>query len=100
MTDLESRYKCISMKVISINHNGFHGHNTVRLKIPVWAKPGDDIEVSDRVAKRLNDAVCSGGFDCKCGESIAQRVFYGGAERFEFILPQEGKEIQGNYPQD
>lgn len=58
------------MKRIELQHTGFHGTVRRSVMVPSDAQSGDEVEVSARVAKRLNDAVC-GMSDCTCGERIA-----------------------------
>lgn len=82
--------------LITINHNGFHGYNSVSFQVPAGTQEGDVVHVSNRVAKRLNDAVC-GCHDCTCGEAIADAHrdnngdYWYTVEITEYMI--------GNYPQ-
>jgi len=86
-----------SVKKITLIYNGFHGLRVISFLVPTDAKPGDEVEVSPAVARRLNDEVC-GISDCQCGEHIAYPLGWGD-DRWAVKLP-EGDEIRGNYPQD
>lgn len=58
------------MAMYKIDHSGFHGRVSCRFRGEGMPGPCARVEVSARVAKRLNSAVC-GMKDCKCGEYIA-----------------------------
>jgi len=81
------------MKNVTIEHSGFHGRNAVTIRVPDNARPGDAVQVSTDVARRINAGVC-GSADCMCGECIAMQDGRGG---WEVTIPQN--EITGNYPQ-
>lgn len=81
----------------TINHNGYHGYNTVRITVPDGSHEGDLVEVSDLVARRINRAVC-GISDCRCGERIARENPNGVG--YTVCLPQNGGEHRGWYPQN
>ncbi len=96
------------MKQWKWTHNGFHGFATIRLMVPDDAKAGDEVEVSERVARRLNRIACM-PHDCMCGEDIATRLpvkpcaagrsmdpFDG---TYYVWLPEYGAVVSGNYPQ-
>ena len=88
-------------KLIRLEYNGFHGHTYAAFRVPGGAKTGDRVEVSARVATRLNRAVCPGG-DCECGERIASPDFITrGLEpaRWWVVLPHANGKMRGNYPQ-
>ena len=55
------------MALHEITHNGFHGRKVLRFRGEIIA---GRVEVSPRVARRLNDAVC-GGHGCRCAEYVA-----------------------------
>lgn len=84
------------MKKHTIEHNGFHGYNSVSILLPDEAREGDAIEVSERVAQRINAAVC-GSVGCVCGERIAHQTDY---DRWAVALPKHGEIIRGHYPQN
>jgi len=90
-----------AQKTITITHNGYHGYTTVSLRVDQGAQPGDRVEVSRAVARRLNNEVC-GCTDCQCGECIARPDNYPGSPdcRWWVTIPQDGEEIRGRYPQD
>jgi hypothetical protein len=96
---------------VTINHNGFHGWHTLSF----FAQPTEEIncgennrytaDVSLRVGRRLNKAVC-GSSDCWCGESIADCKSFNnydgtGFARITYYSDDKGKTgtIRGNYPQ-
>lgn len=83
-------------------HNGFHGRTELAIRVPDDSKAGDIIEVSDAIARRLNNAVC-GSTCCKCAESGAlydHDIRGGRAVRYAFvILPERNGEHRGHYPQ-
>ena len=59
------------MALHEIHHYGFHGHAVLRFRGEIKGGEMDrSVEVSPRVAKRLNDAVC-GMSDCRCAEYVA-----------------------------
>ena len=58
------------MALYEIHHYGFHGHTTLRFRGEERPGRWSRVEVSPRVAKRLNDAVC-GMSDCRCAEYVA-----------------------------
>jgi len=88
------------MKKVTLNHNGFHGINTVsfipqkivNIDIEQIGEPGIYWEVSPRVAKRLNATVC-GMSDCTCYEQITIENHAGR----HFVPIQGDYEIRGNY---
>lgn len=82
-------------KLVNWDHNGFHGHITICLRVPASASGGDEVEVSRATAKRLNNLVC-GMSDCRCGESVAHEDYETG--RCMVRLP-DGESVRGNYPQ-
>lgn len=90
-------------KKITLVYNGFHGLRVISFLVPADAKPGDEVEVSATVARRLNDEVC-GIRNCKCGEKVAHMVGYhvggekGGQAIWGVTLPKNGV-IRGKYPQ-
>lgn len=84
------------MKNVAITYNGFHGHCTFTVRVPNDAQPGDEIAISARVAKRINNLLC-GISDCQCGEGIAEEYNTRTGDAY-FTLPLNG-EIAGNYPQ-
>jgi len=90
------------VKMITLTHNGFHGHNTVRFRVPDDTKPGDQVTISRQVARRLDSAVCSGR-DCQCGEHITQDAYHADDDLCTVDLPDtsdlDNLEIRGNYPQ-
>lgn len=88
-------------KLMTWTHNGFHGHTTVSVRVPATAKPGDVIEVSSAVARRLNQAVC-GQRDCQCGEAVAAEYDGHGNHtygRWYVTIYEDGETQRGNYPQ-
>lgn len=67
------------MALHEIHHDGFHGHTVLRFrgKKTTYYRDGHTerrVEVSRRVAKRLNDAVC-GMRDCQCGSVVAVQEY-------------------------
>ncbi len=58
------------MRTIELTHKGFHGLTKLALMVPDDAESGEPVEVSERTARRLNDAVC-GIDECLCGERVA-----------------------------
>jgi hypothetical protein len=85
------------MKTITIRHDGFHGVKVLRFRGEV-AQDGV-VEVSARVAARLNRAVC-GCAGCKCGERAARHYdrLGGTTDSWCLMLPESGDTIRGNYP--
>ena len=83
-------------KPYTICYNGFHGHTTLRLRVPIAAKAGDTIEISPAVARRLNRACCA-VHDCQCGEGIAGQDGWSGP--WLLTLPEDGGEMRGRYAQ-
>jgi len=51
-------------------HKGYHGRAEMSLRAPSGSQAGDTVEVSCRVATRLNNLVC-GMCNCQCGERVA-----------------------------
>jgi len=83
---------------LSIDHSGFHGHNSVVVRIPWIPKPGEAVEVSRRVARRVN-AACCGLTSCECGEHIASAT---AGDRYEIEIPPDWEpgdriEMRGRY---
>lgn len=86
---------------LTITHNGFHGWNTVVVRVdPATAWDGE-IEVSAGVARRINQIVC-GLTDCRCGEHIAHEI---APDRYAILVGDDWDEgtaeidMRGNYPQ-
>lgn len=95
-------------QTVTVTHNGFHGRTTLRFR-PVAIETHTDDEgwsymlctVSERTARRLNDAVC-GHETCKCGEKIAEAVWeppYNRPAGYRVVVPADGSEVRGHYPQ-
>lgn len=76
------------MRKIELRHKGRHGLTKLAVMVPDDAESGQPIEVSERVAKRVNEAVC-GIDECVCGDRIAWR------ERDKWYLTYW--ELVGNY---
>ena len=53
----------------TIEHEGFHGLTTLRIRVPAGSEKGDAVRVSDRVANRLDRAVC-GISECLCDKVV------------------------------
>lgn len=82
-------------------HNGFHGRTELTIRVPDGSEAGDRIELSDAVARRLNNAVCGSG-ECSCAEHAADYEYEHRADpgRIWFvILPERNGEQRGHYPQ-
>ena len=75
----------------TINHDGFHGYNRFTLRLPAGSKEGDIIQLSPGQVRKINKTVC-GIRDCKCYEGINPADPY-------IILPTDGGEYRGRYPQ-
>ena len=66
--------------MIKITHQGYHGRTTVRFR-PLGTRTIESedgsirnwYQISRRVARRLNGAVC-GMMGCRCGERITSEV--------------------------
>jgi len=59
----------------TMEYTGFHGTRTLRFMVPYLSSVGDDVFVTESVARRLNAAVCpSREQGCTCGELIARRM--------------------------
>jgi len=86
------------MAMIEITHNGFHGRNLLRFRGE--ANPDGIVNVSARVAARLNRQVCP-GVDCKCGEAAAKYYghFGGSHDTWIVCIPANAAEMRGHYPQ-
>jgi len=96
------------VKMVTVEHNGFHGRYTVRF-IPLssihWGREGTLCEVSARTARRLNGIVC-GMATCQCGEAVADDRYLPpkpgwpfDSRRWAVMVPPDGREIRGHYPQ-
>lgn len=81
--------------IIKFTHNGFHGRTSVSFRAAAGTQPGDEVQVSARVARRLNAAVC-GDEACMCCEGVAHTQGYD--LPWTVIVPDSG-EMRGNYPQ-
>ena len=83
------------MMIWEMTHNGAHGLTTLRFRVPDGSGVGDIVEVSDRVARRLNDAVC-GCSGCTCYEAVAYADGPVDAGPWYVELREE---VRGRYPQ-
>jgi hypothetical protein len=63
--------------------------------VPDGTGPGDTVEISERVARRLNRLVC-GMYDCQCGEAVAGQDGWSGP--WLVSVPEDGEQ-RGAYPQ-
>ena len=84
-------------RLVKWTHNGYHGYTSLSVRVPVEAKPGDIIEVSSAVARRLNRAVC-GHTECRCGEHVVGHSWPDGPWRLH--LPKDGAIVREAYPHD
>lgn len=88
-------------RLVEFGYDGFHGYTELAVRVPVDAKPGDEIELSDRVARRLDHAVCGGG-GCQCHEGVTSyfsRDNPNASEGNYFVVPEKDGTIRGGYPQ-
>jgi hypothetical protein len=58
------------MRRMEWTHYGFHGTTKIRIIVSDSTQPGQTVQVSEAVARRLNKAVC-GISGCECGEIVA-----------------------------
>ena len=75
--------------LVTINHNGFHGFNSVRVKVN--AQPGDTVYLSEFQAAKVTKTAC-GIASCRCSEGVS-------VETPLFIREDGVIDIRGNYPQ-
>jgi hypothetical protein len=80
--------------IYNINYNGFHGNTWVAFHGPLILPKDRMVNVSKRVARRLNKIVCPYD-DCECGEEIAEEYEYG---QYRVFIPKPCYFI-GRYPQ-
>ena len=81
-----------------ITYNGFHGYRDLRFHIPGdWPTRAEsnEVEVSERVGRRLNRAVCPCS-DCTCGEGVARQD---GTHWWVSLPFENGGVVRGEYPQ-
>lgn len=87
------------MGIITVQHNGFHGVNVVKYRLNpkariMFFRGHKYVQVSRRVYRRLNKAVCPWEFSCECDEFIS---FFDGSK---YWAPAESATILGNHPVD
>lgn len=82
--------------ILTINHNGFHGTNSVAIRVD--ANRGKKYKLTDTQQAKLSRVVC-GLASCSCGEGALNDPEDGGNMRI--FVPREGNEIdiRGQYPQ-
>uniref|UniRef100_A0A6M3L258 Uncharacterized protein n=1 Tax=viral metagenome TaxID=1070528 RepID=A0A6M3L258_9ZZZZ len=81
-------------------HNGFHGRTRLACRVPADAEPGTVTRLPESVAARLNRMVCSSS-DCRCAETVTMTDYSDPDYRpLLLLIPQDGQEIRGSYPQD
>lgn len=85
------------MPIWTYTHNGFHGRHTIRIQVPYTSAPGVQICLTDNQARRLRK-LCCGIPGCTCGENGGSKAI--DYARHVLTLPEQGAEIQGNYPQE
>jgi len=87
-------------------HDGYHGETDISVSGPAVLPESREIEVSRRVARRLNMLVCpyAAPWDqddnCQCGESVAEATgMTWDPDTRWYVLVPEGAEQRGRYPQ-